>query len=69
MRFALVHRRTDGDCVPYYYPPVGDAIHSFPPIWQPASILPDDTNAQAKWEDIEPNVPTSIQPKVVFFGP
>ncbi|EDR02485.1 carbohydrate esterase family 4 protein, partial [Laccaria bicolor S238N-H82] len=56
------------DCVAYYYAPVSTNIASFPQIWQPASILPNDTNAMNKWAAISPNVPTNIQPKVVSFG-
>ncbi|KIK04456.1 carbohydrate esterase family 4 protein [Laccaria amethystina LaAM-08-1] len=63
-----LHRRTGGDCVPYYYAPVSTALSSFPPIWVPASILPNDTNAMDKWAAISPNVPTNIQPKGTITG-
>lgn len=45
------------ECSAYSYPPVSSRISSFPPIWQIASILPSDTNAQSKWAGIQPNVP------------
>lgn len=57
------------ECSAYSYPPVSSRISSFPPIWQIASILPSDTNAQSKWAGIQPNVP-NIPTKVytTFFG-
>ena len=47
----------NAECSPYGYPPVSSVISSFPPIWQIASILPSDTNAQTKWAGIQPSVP------------
>lgn len=32
-------------------------------MWEAATILPGDTNAEAKWAAIQPNVP-DISPKV-----
>ncbi|KAG2002341.1 chitin deacetylase [Coprinopsis cinerea AmutBmut pab1-1] len=45
------------ECTPYYYPPVDSRLSSFPPIWEPAFILPGDTNAEAKWDSIAASVP------------
>lgn len=64
----LRRQTTGGGCAPYYYAPVSTSISSFPPIWQPASILPNDTNAMNKWAAISPNVPTNIQPKGTITG-
>ncbi|TFK62627.1 glycoside hydrolase/deacetylase [Pluteus cervinus] len=50
-------RDPNGECAPYYYPQVANQIASFPTIWQPATILPSDTNAQSKWASIQPSVP------------
>ncbi|VDB96845.1 unnamed protein product [Peniophora sp. CBMAI 1063] len=53
------------ECTAYYYAPSATAVQGgkFPTIWQNASILPSDTEAQAVWAKIEPSVPTNIQPK------
>ncbi|KAK0190104.1 carbohydrate esterase family 4 protein [Armillaria mellea] len=48
------------ECTPYYYQPVASQISSFPPIWQPATILSGDTTAQAKWQSISGSIPTNI---------
>jgi len=42
---------------------VDNHISSFPPIWEAASILPNDTVAQAKWNSISGSVPTNISVK------
>ncbi|KAH7873018.1 uncharacterized protein C8R40DRAFT_1051222 [Lentinula edodes] len=55
----------DQECAPYTYPPVADQMGSFPPLWGPASILPDDSAALAMWNSISSNIPTSIDTKVV----
>ncbi|KAG7441949.1 carbohydrate esterase family 4 protein [Guyanagaster necrorhizus] len=34
--------------------------YSLPSIWQPATILPDDAEAQAKWQSISGSIPTNI---------
>ncbi|KAF8814591.1 carbohydrate esterase family 4 protein [Phlegmacium glaucopus] len=57
----------DTGCTPYKYAPVADALGSFPTIWQPASILPDDNNAQAKWDSIRAGIP-DISPKGTGAG-
>ena len=51
------------ECTPYYYAPVGQAINDFPPNWQPATLLANDTEGQAKWASISSSIPTNIQPK------
>lgn len=53
----------DAACTAYRYAPVTEALGSFPTVWQPASILSGDNNAQAKWESIRAGVP-DIPPKV-----
>jgi hypothetical protein len=50
--------------MPYIYPPVSSSLASFPPIWQTASILPNDTNAKSKWAAVQPtlpNIPTKVR--------
>jgi hypothetical protein len=61
---------TDGnlECQPYGYPPVSSVLASFPPIWQPATILPNDGPALAKWTAISPAVPTNISVKGTLAG-
>ncbi|KDR66886.1 hypothetical protein GALMADRAFT_161844 [Galerina marginata CBS 339.88] len=55
------------ECEPYNFQPVTDALASFPIIWQPATIVPEDSNAQAKWAAIQPSVP-NIPPKGTLEG-
>jgi hypothetical protein len=45
--------------VPYYYAPVGAAVAAgqFPPVWTPATILASDTNALAKYQSIQSQIP------------
>lgn len=50
------------ECQPYYYPPVSNSLSSFPVIWQPASILPNDTAAMNLWNSIAGGVPSSKIP-------
>ncbi|KAF9039217.1 carbohydrate esterase family 4 protein [Panaeolus papilionaceus] len=54
-------------CAGYYYAPVANAIASFPIIWQPATILPSDTNAQTKWNSIKQSIP-DIEPRGTTDG-
>ncbi|KAK0459197.1 uncharacterized protein EV420DRAFT_1538860 [Desarmillaria tabescens] len=56
------------ECVAYYYAPSATQIHSFPTVWQPASILANDTAAQAKWQSIMGSIPTTILPKGTSTG-
>ena len=56
------------ECTAYYYAPSGSQISLFPPIWQTAFILPNDTAAQAKWSSIAGSIP-NIAPKVRFPTP
>ncbi|KAA1473345.1 glycoside hydrolase/deacetylase [Dentipellis sp. KUC8613] len=58
----------NAECTPYYYAPSGNAIHNFPPIWTPATILSNDTEAQQKWQNISGSIPTNIQPKGSNMG-
>ncbi len=50
------------ECEPYYNAEVANAVGSFPAIWEAATILAGDTNAEAKWAAIQPSVP-DIAPK------
>lgn len=56
------------ECIPYYYAPVGQAVAAkkFPPVWTVATIVSGDTNAQAKYQSIQsqiPNItPNGMQP-------
>lgn len=54
-------------CTAYSYQPVLDAISQFPPIWQPATIVKGDTEAQSLWDRISPNIP-QIAPKGTLDG-
>ncbi|KAH8988263.1 chitin deacetylase [Lactarius hatsudake] len=58
-------KMTDGnlECTPYYYAPSGQYVYDFPPVWQPATLLANDTKGQALWAEISPSIPTNIQPK------
>ncbi|KAF8906182.1 hypothetical protein CPB85DRAFT_897336 [Mucidula mucida] len=51
------------ECTAYYYAPISTKISSFPPIWQPATIVAGDTVAQDKWNSIAGSVPSNIQPR------
>ncbi|KAI0321744.1 hypothetical protein OF83DRAFT_186584 [Amylostereum chailletii] len=53
------------ECTAYYYAPVSTQLTTFPTIWQPATLLANDTRGQAVWNSIQASVPTSIQPKGV----
>lgn len=50
------------ECTPYYYAPAASIVGQFPTNWQPASILSNDANAQAKYQSIQSQIP-NIQPK------
>lgn len=52
------------ECAPYYYAPVTAALsaNQFPAIWTVADILSTDTNAQAKYQSIQSQIP-NIPPK------
>ncbi|KAG8215891.1 carbohydrate esterase family 4 protein [Butyriboletus roseoflavus] len=47
------------ECTPYSYTPVSQAIAAgkFPPIWTPATIVANDTNAMAKYQSIQSQIP------------
>ncbi|KAJ3784460.1 carbohydrate esterase family 4 protein [Lentinula aff. detonsa] len=52
------------ECSPYSYPPVDNQLSSFPAIWEAASILPNDSTAQGKWNSISASIPSNISVKV-----
>jgi hypothetical protein len=56
------------ECQAYFYAPVTDALDGFPTIWQPASILSNDTAALNSWANISQTVPTNIFPNGDIFG-
>ncbi|KAI0295340.1 chitin deacetylase [Multifurca ochricompacta] len=56
------------ECTPYYYAPSGQFVHNFPPIWQPATLLANDTAGQAMWANISSSIPANIQPKGQLNG-
>ncbi|KAG6373696.1 carbohydrate esterase family 4 protein [Boletus reticuloceps] len=47
------------ECSLYYYAPVGQAVSAgkFPPVWTPATIIPNDTIALAKYQSIQSQIP------------
>ncbi|KIK60711.1 carbohydrate esterase family 4 protein [Collybiopsis luxurians FD-317 M1] len=51
------------ECSSYDYPPVSSQIGSFPPQWEKATILANDSAAQAKWASINGSIPTNISVK------
>jgi hypothetical protein len=55
------------ECTVYSYPPVAQNIHNFPTIWQPATLLANDSNGQALWQKIASGVP-NIAPKGQLNG-
>src|SRR6266404_6970523 len=63
--YLLTHLHADPnqECTPYYYAPVGNAIHNFPPVWVPATLLANDSQGQALWAKISASIPTNILPK------
>jgi len=56
------------ECTSYYYAPSGSQLSSFPTIWQPATLLANDTAGQAKWKSIQPSIPTNISVKGTITG-
>ncbi|KAJ3795071.1 putative chitin deacetylase [Lentinula aff. detonsa] len=56
------------ECTAYYYAPVTDALDGFPTIWQPATIVSNDTEAQNIWANISQSVPTNILPHGDIYG-
>ncbi|KAJ3995438.1 hypothetical protein F5050DRAFT_1808656 [Lentinula boryana] len=58
------HSDPDQECTPCNYAPVTNQLKSFPPVWEPASILPEDSAALAAWNSISATIPTSIAKKV-----
>jgi len=56
------------ECTVYYYAPVATQLGSFPTIWQPATLLANDTAGQAKWKSIQGSIPTNIPVKGTITG-
>ena len=56
------------ECTPYYYAPTASQLGNFPPIWTPATLLPNDTAGQAKWNSIKASIPTNIPVKGTITG-
>jgi len=56
------------ECIPYSYPPVVAQLSNFPLIWTPATLLPNDTEGQAKWQSIQASIPTDIPVKGTLAG-
>jgi peptidoglycan/xylan/chitin deacetylase (PgdA/CDA1 family) len=56
------------ECTPYYYAPSGQFVNEFPPIWQPATLLANDSQGQAMWANISSSIPTNILPKGQLNG-
>ncbi|KAN0137536.1 glycoside hydrolase/deacetylase [Lactarius tabidus] len=56
------------ECTVYSYAPVAQVISTqFPPIWQPASVLASDSQAQSMWANISGSIP-NIAPKGQLNG-
>ena len=43
-------------------------IANFPPVWQPATLQPNDAAGQAMWAQIASSIPTNILPKGQLNG-
>jgi peptidoglycan/xylan/chitin deacetylase (PgdA/CDA1 family) len=56
------------ECQPYTHGPVSSKASSFPPLWQPATIVPNDNVALQKWQSISGSVPTNIPVKGTTTG-
>jgi hypothetical protein len=54
-------------CTPYYDATVAPYTHNFPTIWQPATLLANDTAGQAMWNKIAGSIP-NIPPKGQLTG-
>lgn len=48
------------ECTAFFYAPVSNALSQFPTVWQSATIVSGDSDANALWAQIEPTVPTGI---------
>lgn len=55
------------ECTPYYYAPSASHIPNLPPVWQPATLLANDSAGQALWSKIAGNIP-NISPKGQLNG-
>ena len=59
---------TASACPPYYDPASGPFVHTnFPTIWQPATLLANDSAGQAMWNKIASSIP-NIAPKGQLNG-
>ncbi len=63
----IVYEDPNAECTVYSYPPVAQNIHNFPTIWQPATLLANDSDAQAQWQKIASGIP-NIPPKGQLNG-
>ena len=59
---------TTTECVPYEEDLVESNLSSFPPIWEKASIIDGDRDAQATFAAIKGNIP-DISVKVCLLRP
>lgn len=66
--FPVILLDASAECTAYYYAPVATHLGSFPPIWQPATLLANDTAGQAKWKSIQSSIPTNIPVKGTLAG-
>ncbi|KAL0065477.1 hypothetical protein AAF712_007541 [Marasmius tenuissimus] len=56
------------ECKYYYNEKATKARVNFPPVWQPAKLLANDTAGQAKWNSIKGSVPTDVSVKALVNG-
>jgi hypothetical protein len=56
------------ECAPYDDPLVDAHLSEFPGIWDPATILVNDSVALAKWKSISSSIPTDVQVKGTITG-
>ncbi|TIC41241.1 glycoside hydrolase/deacetylase [Wallemia mellicola] len=59
---------TATECKAYSAPIVKDVQDKFPTIWQPATIVDGDDEAQAKFDEIKQVLPSNIKPKGTMSG-
>ncbi|KAK1234112.1 hypothetical protein PQX77_002691 [Marasmius sp. AFHP31] len=56
------------ECKYYYNEKATKARVNFPPVWQPAKLLANDTAGQAKWNSIKGSVPMDVSVKALVNG-
>jgi hypothetical protein len=61
------YKDPNAECTVYSWPPFAQNIHNFPTIWQPATLLANDSDGQALWQKIASGVP-NIPPKGQLNG-